>query len=129
MNRLDHDASARIFRPWREGNSIRAVIRLTGASKKAVSGVMVECEAAKPKPENAHALLHAADECVLKENRNHAHPVALFAMYYNFVHIHKTLRTTSAMAAGVTKRLWEIADIFEGLEAWERLSGEHYAAA
>jgi hypothetical protein len=28
--------------------------------------------------------------------------------YYNFVRIHQTLRTTPAMAAGVTKRLWEI---------------------
>jgi hypothetical protein len=40
-------------------------------------------------------------------------------MYYNFVRIHKTLRTTPAMAAGVTKRLWEIGDIVDVLEAWE----------
>ena len=50
---------------------------------------------------------------------NHAHSVALFAMYYNFVRIHKTLRTTPAMAAGVTSRLWEIGDIVDVLEAWE----------
>ena len=41
------------------------------------------------------------------------------AMYYNFVRIHKSLRTTPAMAAGVTMRLWEIGDIVEMLEAWE----------
>jgi hypothetical protein len=40
-----------------------------------------------------------------KKIENHAHSVALFAMYYNFVRIHKTLRTTPAMAAGVSKRL------------------------
>ncbi len=50
---------------------------------------------------------------------NHAHSVALFAMYYNCVRIHKTLRTTPAMAAGVTNRLWEIGNIVEVLEAWE----------
>jgi hypothetical protein len=44
---------------------------------------------------------------------------ALFAMYYNFVRIHKTLRTTPAMAANVTKRLWEIGDIVDVPEAWE----------
>jgi hypothetical protein len=33
-----------------------------------------------------------------KKVENHAHSVALFAMYYNFVRIHKTLRTTPAMA-------------------------------
>jgi IS1 family transposase len=54
-----------------------------------------------------------------KKIENHAHSVALFAMYYNFVRIHKTLRTTPAMAAGVTSRLWEIGDIVDVLEAWE----------
>jgi hypothetical protein len=54
-----------------------------------------------------------------KKVENHAHSVALFAMYYNFVRIHKTLRTTPAMAANVSKRLWEIGDIVDVLEAWE----------
>jgi hypothetical protein len=45
--------------------------------------------------------------------------VALFAMYYNFVRIHKTLRTTPAMAAGVTSRLWEVGDIVDVLEVFE----------
>ncbi len=54
-----------------------------------------------------------------KKIENHAHSVALFAMYYNFVRIHKTLRTTPAMAAGVTDRLWEIGDMVDVLEAWE----------
>lgn len=45
-------------------------------------------------------------------------------MYYNFVRIHQTLRTTPAMAAGVTKRPWEtgdIIDMFEMLEMYEVL--------
>jgi len=50
---------------------------------------------------------------------NHAHSVVMFAMYYNFVRIHKTLRTTPAMAAGITSRRWEIGDIVGVLEAWE----------
>jgi hypothetical protein len=54
-----------------------------------------------------------------KKVDNHAHAVALFAMYYNFVRIHKTLRTTPAMAAKVAKRLWEIGDIVNVLETWE----------
>jgi hypothetical protein len=46
-------------------------------------------------------------------------PDVLFAMYYNFVRVHKTLRVTPAMAANVTKRLWEMSDIVDVLEAWE----------
>jgi hypothetical protein len=54
-----------------------------------------------------------------KKMENHAHAMALHFLYYNFVRIHKTLRTTPAMAAGVTKRLWEMGDIVDVLEAWE----------
>lgn len=46
-----------------------------------------------------------------KKIENHAHAIALHYMYYNFVRIHKSLRCTPAMAAGVTSRLWEIEDI------------------
>jgi IS1 family transposase len=54
-----------------------------------------------------------------KKVENHAHAVALHFMYYNFVRIHKTLRVTPAMAAGVTDKLWEMADIVKVLENWE----------
>ncbi len=37
--------------------------------------------------------------------------VALHFAHYNFVRIHKTLRVTPAMAAGVTDRLWTVEDI------------------
>jgi hypothetical protein len=50
---------------------------------------------------------------------NHAHAMALHFLYYNFVRIHKTLKVTPAMAAGVTDRLWEVADMVNVLESWE----------
>ena len=46
-----------------------------------------------------------------KKVENHAPRSRCTSMYYNFVRIHKTLRVTPAMAAGVTDRLWEIGDI------------------
>jgi len=51
-----------------------------------------------------------------KKIENHADAVALHMMYYNFVRIHKMLRVAPAMAAGVTDRLWEIADIAKLVE-------------
>jgi IS1 family transposase len=48
-----------------------------------------------------------------KKIENHAHAVSLHYMHYNFVRIHKTLRVTPAMAAGVTTRLWSIEDMAE----------------
>ncbi|MGD9866720.1 MAG: IS1 family transposase [Hyphomicrobiales bacterium] len=57
-----------------------------------------------------------------KKVENHTHAVALFSTYYNFVRIHKTLRMTPAMAAGVSDRLWEIGDLVAVLEEWERVA-------
>jgi IS1 family transposase len=51
---------------------------------------------------------------------NHAAAVALYYFAYNFVKIHRTLRVTPAMAAGVTDRLWEVSDLVALLEADER---------
>ena len=66
-----------------------------------------------------------------KKVENHAHSVALFTTYYNFVRIHKTLRVTPAMAAGVTDRLWEIGDIVTLVEATDVKPGKrgHYKKA
>jgi IS1 family transposase len=54
-----------------------------------------------------------------KKVENHVLSVALHYMHYNFCRIHKTLRVTPAMAAGVTDWLWEIGDIVKVLEDWE----------
>ena len=40
-------------------------------------------------------------------------------MYYNFVKMHKTLKCTPAMAAGVTTKLWEMTDVVAMMEAEE----------
>jgi IS1 family transposase len=54
-----------------------------------------------------------------KKLENHALSVALHYMHYNFCRIHKTLRVTPAMAAGVTDRLWTIADLATLVEGAE----------
>jgi IS1 family transposase len=46
-----------------------------------------------------------------KKIENHCYAIALHFVYYNFCRIHKTLRVTPAMEAGLTKDLWEIEDI------------------
>lgn len=46
-----------------------------------------------------------------KKVENHAHAVALHFMHYNFGRIHKTLRITPAMAAGVADHVWTPEEI------------------
>lgn len=56
-----------------------------------------------------------------KKIENHACAVALHAMFYNFVRVHQTLKTTPAKAAGVTTRVWQFADIVDMIDAFEAL--------
>jgi IS1 family transposase len=46
-----------------------------------------------------------------KKIENHSAAVAIHMMHYNFARIHKTLRVTPAMAAGVADRVWDLEDI------------------
>ena len=48
---------------------------------------------------------------------NHGHMVALYELWYNFVRIHKTLRTSPAMAAGIESRLWSMEDVVAMIDA------------
>ena len=48
-----------------------------------------------------------------KKLENFKAAVALHFAYYNFVRIHKSLRVTPAMAAGVTHKVWTIADLVD----------------
>ena len=56
-----------------------------------------------------------------KKLDNHVHMVALYTVFYNFTKIHKTLRTTPAMAAGVTDRVWDVAENVALIEEAEML--------
>ena len=46
-----------------------------------------------------------------KKVENHEHAISLHFMHYNFVRIHRSLRVTPAMEAGVTDKLWILEDI------------------
>ena len=52
-----------------------------------------------------------------KKFENHMWMVALYAVYYNFLKIHKTLRVTPAMQAGLTDRVWTFEDIVGLIDA------------
>jgi IS1 family transposase len=46
-----------------------------------------------------------------KKVENHAYAVALFYMHYNFCRIHKTLRVTPAMEAGISDHVWSVEEL------------------
>src|SRR5271169_3718887 len=46
-----------------------------------------------------------------KKFDNHAHQVALYFFHYNFCRVHKTLRVTPAMEAGLTDHVWSLEEL------------------
>lgn len=46
-----------------------------------------------------------------KKVENHGHMIALYFMHFNFCRVHKTLRVTPAMEAGLTDHVWDIEEL------------------
>ena len=46
-----------------------------------------------------------------KKIENHMHMVALYTVWYNWIRTHKAHRVTPAMAAGLTDKLMDMADV------------------
>ena len=46
-----------------------------------------------------------------KKLENHGHQVALYFVHYNFCRVHKTLRVTPAMEAGLTDHVWTLEEL------------------
>jgi IS1 family transposase len=57
--------------------------------------------------------------------RNHEAATALNFFAYNFIQIHRTIRMSPAMAAGVTGNLWSVHDL---VALWESYEAEQAAA-
>jgi IS1 family transposase len=102
----------------------------TGAIKRRIQGNpdMAHASTSFAERNNLNVRMHSRRMTRLtnafsKKMENHAHAMALHFLYYNFVRIHKTLKVTPAMAAGVTDRLWEIGDVIDVLESWEKSGG------
>ena len=52
-----------------------------------------------------------------KKFENHAHMVAIYAVWYNFLRILTTLRVTPAMASSLSATVMDWANIVEAMDA------------
>jgi hypothetical protein len=51
-----------------------------------------------------------------KKVENHGHMVALYFTHFNFCRVHKTLRVTPAMEAGITDHVWSFEELIALLD-------------
>jgi hypothetical protein len=65
----------------------------------------------EPLNQDGSAKVYEVDQRLFEEARKPLHALSLYFVFYNFVRIHKALKVTPAMQAGVTDRLWSMEDI------------------
>jgi len=53
-----------------------------------------------------------------KKIENHCHSLAIQSMHYNFCRKHSTIKTTPAVAAGMTDHQWTLAEVVEMIDAY-----------
>ncbi len=119
-------------RPEPLGQSIRAITRLTAASKITVSKLLCDAGKACAADHDEHVRDLKSKRIQLDEicaficakqtmlpTQRHFYAVALHMTYSNFVTIHSKLCTFPAIASDVSNRFWEVADILALREAVE----------
>ena len=90
----------------------------TGAEKKPISGNpdMKEISTSYVERQNLTMRMHIRrftrlTNAFSKKMENHMHAISLYFMFYNFCKIHKTLRVTPAMEAGIDDHLWSLEEV------------------
>lgn len=58
-----------------------------------------------------HAPVHPATNAFSKKIENLGYALALHFMFYNFGRVHKAVKMTPAMAAGVADHVWSVGEI------------------
>jgi len=123
---VDYAMLVKLYGPSLEGDRRYSPAECTGAIKTPIQGHpdLKHVSTSYAERNNLNVRMHSRRMTRLtnafsKKMENHAHAMALHFLYYNFVRIHQTLKMSPAMAAGVTKRLWEMTDVVDVLEAWE----------
>ena len=96
----------------------------TGAKKEIISGFPVKADVSTSHVERQNLTMRMhmrrftrLTNAFSKKFENHMHMVALYTMFYNFCRIHKTLRVTPAMEAGLTDHVWDMEDIIAAMDA------------
>jgi transposase-like protein/IS1 family transposase len=120
MQRVDFAQLIKIYRSPVMDDTRYSPAECTGARKEAIMGNpdMDRCSTSHIERHNLSVRMEnrrftRLTNAFSKKWENHRAALALYFAYYNFCRMHKTLRCTPAMAAGVTKSVWDIKDLLK----------------
>jgi IS1 family transposase len=125
-NEIDYAQLVKIYSDTVEGQKRYSPAECVGCEKHAIAGNPDPDHISTSYVERANLSMRMGmrrftrlTNAFSKKIENHAASVALYFQFYNFARVHKTLRCSPAMAAGVDNRLWEISDIVDMIAAHE----------
>ena len=124
---VDYAMLVKVYGPTPEGNTRRySQAECVGARKRLVEGNPDARHVSTSFAERQNLTMRMSirrftrlTNAFSKKLENHALSVALHYFHYNFCRIHKTLRVTPAMAAGVTDRVFDMSDLAALIAAQE----------
>jgi IS1 family transposase len=117
---VDFGQLIKTYRQTSEGQRRYSPPRCTGARREAVEGNPDMRQVSTSISERQNLTMRMSmrrftrlTNGFSKKVENHAHAIALHFMFYNFGRIHKSLRVTPAMQAGVADHVWSLEEIAE----------------
>jgi IS1 family transposase len=115
---VDFAQLVKIYGPTPTGDTRYSPPECLGCQKHAVTGSPDEAHISTSYVERANLTIRMSlrrftrlTNAFSKKLENHAAALGLFHAHYNLCRIHKSLRVTPAMAAGVTTKVWGIEDL------------------
>jgi IS1 family transposase len=115
---VDFAQLVKIYGPAPTGDTRYSPAECLGCQKHAVTGNPDEKHVSTSYVERANLTIRMSlrrftrlTNAFSKKLENHTAALGLFHAHYNLCRIHKSLRVTPAMAAGVTSRVWGIEDL------------------
>jgi IS1 family transposase len=115
---VDFAQLVKIYGPTPTGDTLYSPAECLGCQKHAVTGNPDEKHVSTSYVERANLTIRMSlrqftrlTNAFSKKLENHTAALGLFHAHYNLCRIHKSLRVTPAMAAGVTSRVWGIEDL------------------
>jgi len=115
---IDYAMLVKVYGETSEGQKRYSSASFTGSTKRVMAGNPDQAAVSTSFAERQNLTMRMSmrrftrlTNAFSKKVENHGHAIALHFMHYNFCRIHKSLKVTPAMAAGVSQTLWSLEDV------------------
>lgn len=115
---IDYAMLVKVYGETGEGQKRYSPAHFTGSTKRVMAGNPDQAAVSTSFAERQNLTMRMSmrrftrlTNGFSKKVENHGHAIALHFMHYNFCRIHKSLKVTPAMAAGVSQTLWSLEDV------------------